>query len=493
MTTLETWFEPFRRNTIGHDAEFETPYGRQRLVYADWIASGRLYGPIEERMAHELGPLVGNTHSESSMTGVSMTHAYHKARQIIKRHVHAGEHDVIIAQESGMTGVVNKFQRILGLRVPEGLAPYLSLPPERRPVVFLTHMEHHSNQTSWLETVAEVVCVDPQPDGTCCLKSLREAVARYPERPKIGSFTACSNVTGVRSPYHAMARILHEAGGLCFVDFAASAPYDPIDMHPADPLEALDAIFFSPHKFLGGPGSAGVLIFDGRLDRNRVPDHPGGGTVNWTNPWGEHRFVDNLEDREDGGTPAFLQTIRAAMVIRLKEEMGTDRIHAREKELLDRAFPALRRVPGLHLLADHLTDRLGVLSFYLEHVHYNLVVRLLNDRFGIQVRGGCSCAGTYGHYLLSVSREHSKAITEAIDHGDLSAKPGWVRLSLHPTMTDAELDFILDAIDQLSRRADEWAADYDYDRHTNEFVHRTGPMVSGDVDTWFDLKPVAVG
>lgn len=489
QTPLEGWFERFRRNTVGWDAEFDTPYGRKKLLYADWIASGRLYGPIEERIVRELGPFVGNTHSESSTTGVAMTHAYHHARQILKRHVNAGPHDVIIAQESGMTGVINKFQRILGLRVPEALDPYLAIPPERRPVVLLTHMEHHSNQTSWLETIADVVCVDPKPDGTCCVDALRREVARHAGRPLIGSFTACSNVTGVRTPYHAMARVMHEAGGLCFVDFAASAPYDPIDMHPGDPLESLDAIFFSPHKFLGGPGSAGVLVFDGRLDRNRVPDHPGGGTVNWTNPWGEHRFVDNLEDREDGGTPAFLQTIRAALAVRLKEEMDTDKIHARERELLARAFPAMRGIRGLRILADGLEDRLGVISFYLEHVHYNLVVRLLNDRFGIQVRGGCSCAGTYGHYLLEVSRERSRAITAAIDHGDLSAKPGWVRLSLHPTMTDAELDFAVEAIDQVARFAEGWAADYAYDRHTNEYVHRDGPVAAPDLERWFDLAP----
>ncbi len=487
MSAQEAWFEPFRRNIVGHDARFDTPYGSQKLVYADWIASGRLYGPIERQMADVFGPFVGNTHSESSVTGTSMTRAYHEARRIIKRHVNAGPSDVIIAQESGMTGMVNKLQRILGLRIPERLLPHVSFPDRERPVVFITHMEHHSNQTSWLETLAEVVCVDPGDGGLVDPDKLREAVARFEGRPLIGSFTACSNVTGVRTPLHALARIMHEAGGLCFADFAASAPYDPIDMHPADPLQRLDAIFFSPHKFLGGPGSAGVMVFDGRLDRNRVPDHPGGGTVNWTNPWGEHRFVESLEDREDGGTPAFLQTIRAALAVRLKERMDPDRIREREEELLARAFPALRAVPGLHILADPLDDRLGVISFYLDHVHYNLVVKLLNDRYGVQVRGGCSCAGTYGHYLLHVDRDRSRRITEAIDHGDLSAKPGWVRLSLHPTMTDAELDLVLDAIRQIGANAADWEDDYRYDPHSNEFVHRADLSRADGVAEWFDL------
>ncbi|NNE70856.1 MAG: aminotransferase class V-fold PLP-dependent enzyme [Rhodothermales bacterium] len=484
--STEAYFEPYRRNIVGHDQEFDTPYGRKRLIYADWIASGRLYGPIEERLAHTFGPFVGNTHSESSVTGTSMTHAYHEARAIIKRHVNAGPNDVIIAAGSGMTGVINKLQRILGLRVPERLMDQVTVPKAERPVVFLTHMEHHSNQTSWLETLADVEWLDPLPNGECCLQTLANATRKFAGRPLIGSFTACSNVTGVRTPYHKMARIMHEAGGLCFVDFAASAPYDPIDMHPGDPAERLDAIFFSPHKFLGGPGSAGIMVFDASLDRNRVPDHPGGGTVDWTNPWGEHRFVDNIEDREDGGTPGFLQTMRAALAIRVKEEIGCEAIHQREKELLDRAFEGMGAIPGLVILAEHLRDRLGVISFYLEGIHYNLVVKMLNDRFGIQVRGGCSCAGTYGHYLLHVDPEHSHSITERIDQGDLSAKPGWVRLSLHPTMTDAELDTVIEALGDIAENIESWEQDYRYDSHTNEYVHRN--EVPLQVKPWFDLR-----
>lgn len=486
MSSLESYFDRFRQQIVGQNQVFETPFGTKRLIYADWIASGRLYAPIEDRMARVLGPFVGNTHSEASVTGTSMTRAYHEARSIIKRHVNAGPNDIIIASGSGMTGVVNKLQRILGLRVPERLMSHLSVPESQRPVVFLTHMEHHSNQTSWLETIADVEWLEPTPEGECCLETLKNAVARFPDRPKIGSFTACSNVTGVRTPYHQMARVMHEHGGLCFVDFAASAPYDPIDMHPSDPAERLDAIFFSPHKFLGGPGSAGVMVFDASLDRNSVPDHPGGGTVDWTNPWGEHRFVSNLEDREDGGTPAFLQTIRAALAIRLKEEMGCDAMRAREEELLERTFSGLRQIPGMVILADHLVDRLGVVSFYLEGIHYNLVVKLLNDRYGIQVRGGCSCAGTYGHYLLHVDPDHSHSITERIDEGDLSAKPGWVRLSLHPTMTNAELDTVIEALASVRAHIDEWEEDYTYHPEVNEYVHREEkPM---PVDNWFEMR-----
>lgn len=491
MSTLESWFEPFRNNTVGVDTTFMSPYGEKRIVYADWIASGRLYRPIEHRLSDIMGPWVGNTHTETSITGTSMTLAYHEARAIIKRHVNAGPGDVIIASGSGMTSVINKMLRILGLRVPEKVQDCLDVPVERRPVVFLTHMEHHSNQTTWLESLVDVVVLDPDHDGRCATEHLRREIVKYPDRPLIGSFTSCSNVTGVRTPYHELARIMHEHGGLAFVDFAANAPYEPMDMHPEDPMESLDAIFFSPHKFLGGPGSPGIVVFDARLDSNRVPDHPGGGTVNWTNPWGEHSFIFDIEDREDGGTPPFLQTMKAALAIRLKEAMDPEKMMAREHELLEIAFPRMRAIPGLHLLADGLEDRLGVLSFYVENVHYNLIVKLLNDRFGVQVRGGCSCAGTYGHFLLHVDKNMSHSITDRIDQGDLSLKPGWVRLSLHPTMTNAELEHILVAIEEVVRNADEWSEDYRYDSTTNEFSHVSATDGTHDrVLSWFDLSSV---
>ncbi len=470
MSHLETYFAPFRNQTIGRDASFETPYGVQKLVYADWIASGRLYRPIEDRIANVFGPFVGNTHSESSVTGRAMTEAYHEARRLTKKHVNASDDDVIVTCGSGMTRVVNKLQRILGLRVPDGLRKYMRVPDDERPVVFVTHMEHHSNHTSWLETIADVVVVPPDERGLVQPRNLESVLEKHAHRKrKIGSFTACSNVTGIGTPYHELAAIMHRHGGLCFVDFAASAPYASINMHPADPTRKLDAVFFSPHKFLGGPGSCGILVFDGRLYHNAVPDDPGGGTVDWTNPWGEHRFVRDVEAREDGGTPAFLQTIRAALAIALKDDMGIDNMAAREHEILTRALERLRRISGLVLLADHVEDRLPVLSFYVENVHYNLIVQLLNDRFGVQVRGGCSCAGTYGHYLLHVDYQKSHRITDKIDRGDLSEKPGWVRVSLHPTMTDEEVDYIVAAIGEIVEHAGDWKSDYRYDNHTNEF------------------------
>ena len=486
--TLESYFGSFRKNIIGIDQMIETPFGSKKLVYADWIASGRLYGPIEDTITDKIGPYVGNTHSETTYTGKLMTHLYEEAKNRIKHHVNASMDDVIITTDTGMTGVLCKFQRILGLKVPEKFQKSLAIPEKERPVVFLTHMEHHSNQTTWLETIADVVLLKPTDDLFVDAGQLRKELEKYSDRKlKIGSFTACSNVTGIGTPYYELAEIMHEYGGYCFVDFAASAPYVQMDMHPTQKERKLDAIFFSPHKFLGGPGSSVVLVFDKELYKNRIPDNPGGGTVKWTNPWGGHSFFDSIEAREDGGTPGFLQTIRTALSIGLKEKMGVDKIRQRENELTRKCFEELPKIKGIHVFAPEVRYRLGVFSFYVEHLHYNLVVRLLNDHYGIQVRGGCSCAGTYGHILLEVSRENSKHITDQIEHGNLKDKPGWVRLSLHPTMTDYELDYIICAITEISENGLTMGKDYVYNSANNEFHHKSEKKTREKLEQWFEI------
>lgn len=489
MTTQEKYFSKFKKNIVGNDLIFETPYGKVKMIYADWIASGRLYKPIEKVISEKIGPYVGNTHTETSETGTLMTLSYHLAHKKIKEHVHASDQDVIITAGFGMTSVVNKLQRILGLRTCGMINKSNCLQKCEKPVVFISHMEHHSNHTSWYETNAEVVLIKPGKDLLFDLNNLEKELIKYKDRKfKIGSFTACSNVTGISTPYHQIAKLMHKYGGLCFVDFAASAPYCDINMHPKDPMEKLDAIFFSPHKFLGGPGSSGVLIFDSLLYPFHAPDQPGGGTVDWTNPWGEYKYLDNIEAREDGGTPGFLQAIRTALCIELKNKMGTARIQKREEELLKIAFEELPKIPGIHILADNIKHRLGVISFYIDNLHYNLAVKLLNDRFGIQVRGGCACAGTYGHFLLNVTHPKSKHITEKITSGDLSEKPGWIRLSLHPTMTDEELHFICNAIKLVAKNFGKWSKDYVYNPKTNEFRHKKNTADEMDrVKGWFKI------
>ncbi|MBE9490406.1 MAG: aminotransferase class V-fold PLP-dependent enzyme [Bacteroidetes bacterium] len=490
VSKLEQYFSQFRENIVGIDLEFESPFGTKKIVYTDWTASGRLYRPIEEKILNEFGPYVANTHTETTESGTAMTMAYHNAKAIIKAHVNCNEDDVLIVAGTGMTGVVNKFQRILGLKIPENLQQYTNIPDEIRPIVFITHMEHHSNQTSWLETMAKVIVIPPGKEGLFSIENLKALLEEYKEHTlKIASVSGGSNVTGIQIPCHDIAKLMHEYDGVCFVDYACSAPYIDIDMHPEDENAALDAIFFSPHKFLGGPGASGVLIFNKKLYNNMIPDCPGGGTVSWTNPWGEHKYIDDIEDREDGGTPGFLQTIKTALAIKLKEQMGVKNMLDREHEILETIFSELGNIDNINILASKHQDRLGVISFYIDDLHFNLGVKLLNDRFGIQTRGGCSCAGTYGHFLLHVDHEMSNELTKEISIGDLIRKPGWIRMSIHPTTTNDEISFVCESIKSLAKNHETWAKDYNYDKLTNEFTHKSFSTKSREdlISGWFTL------
>lgn len=488
-TELEQYFQQFRENIIGIDQEFDSPFGAKKIIYTDWTASGRLYRPIEEKLMNEFGPFVANTHTETTISGTAMTMAYHQARKIIKKHVNANSDDILITDGTGMTGVINKFQRILGLKVPENLKAFTQIPIEKKPVVFVSHMEHHSNQTSWLETIADVEVIPACEKGLFCLENFKLLLEKYKDRTlKIASITSCSNVTGIKTPYHEVAKLMHRNNGVCFVDFACSGPYVKIDMHPEDAESYLDAIFLSPHKFLGGPGTSGVLIFNKKLYKNMVPDHPGGGTVSWTNPWGEHKYVDNIEDREDGGTPGFLQVIKTALAVQLKEKMGIENILDREKEIVDYVFDKLGPIENINILAGQHQNRLGVISFYINNLHFNLGVKLLNDKFGIQTRGGCSCAGTYGHYLLHVDQELSHSLTEKITLGDLIQKPGWIRMSIHPTTTSEEIQFVCESIIGLAENHKEWGEVYEYNPASNEFLHKNAlHSEHALVENWFNL------
>lgn len=474
----EAYFKKFREGIVGIHQTFPSPIGEKKLLYADWIASGRLYAPIEKIMLEKIAPFCANTHTETSVTGTLMTRAYHESKEYIKRCVNANSEDALIFSGSGMTDSINKLQRILGLRIAENAKKYFlndSLCKDcDRPVVFITHIEHHSNHTSWLETLADVEIINPDENGEVDLKHFALLLETYKDRPlKIASISACSNVTGIFTPYATIAEMIHEAGGYCFVDFACSGPYVPIDMHPQNPLQQLDVIFISPHKFLGGPGTPGVMIMNKKLYRNAVPDNSGGGTVKFTTPWRFHEYIDNVEDREDGGTPPFLQGIKAALCFKLKNEMGVENILKREEALVEKVLSKLSEIENLHILAPNLKHRIGAVSFYVDGLHFNLGVRLLNDYFGIQVRGGCACAGTYGHYLLDINQEQSNSIIERLHQGELFVRPGWIRLSLHPTMTDEEIDYLLQSIQYVAENFGDLAKDYTYNTRKNIYFCNT--------------------
>jgi selenocysteine lyase/cysteine desulfurase len=488
---MEHYFEPFRKNTIGRGQKFHFPSGQREIVYADWTASARGYRPIENCLQNEVLPFFANTHTEATATGTLMTKAYEQAKATIKEHVHANKDDLLIFCGSGMTSAVNKLQRLLGMRIPEGCTRYtadgksLNIAEELRPVVFVTGMEHHSNHISWLETIATVEIIEQTEDGNVDLEHFKTLLSEYRSRKtKIAAVTACSNVTGIETPYHDIAKLIHAHGGFCFVDFASSAPYVRMDMHPEEPDASLDAIYFSMHKFLGGPGTPGVLVLNRKLYNNPVPDHPGGGTIVYSNPWKKREYVADIEMREDGGTPPILQGIKAALCIRLKNEMGIDNMLQREQELLEIAFTRLSQMENVEILQANAKKRLGIISFIVEGAHYNLIVKLLNDRFGIQARGGCSCAGTYGHHLLKVDETCSLKIWNAIHSGDLSFKPGWIRISMHPTMTDQEIEFIMDAVESTASNFREWMKDYYYNSSSNEYVIKE--RISGEqcVEDW---------
>lgn len=489
QTELEVYFDTFRRQILGIDQTFLSPFGEKKIIYTDWTASGRLYRPIEEKMFHDFGPFVANTHTETSVMGTTMTRAYHHARSIIKEHVNANSNDVLLTCGTGMTGAVNKFQRILGLKVPEILKDKVDISEAQRPILFVSHMEHHSNQTSWLETIAKVVVIPCNEVGLFCIENFKALLEEYKDVPyKIASITSCSNVTGIKTPYYEVAKLMHQQGGLCFVDFACSAPYIEIDMHPEhDPEAYLDAIFLSPHKFLGGPGTSGVLVFNKKLYRNEVPDNPGGGTVTWTDPWGKHKYIDDIEEREDGGTPGFLQAIRVSLAMRLKEKMGVSKILKREHELLDIIFDQFDKNDAITILAGEHKDRLGVVSITIENTYHNLVVKMLNDRFGIQSRGGCSCAGTYGHYLLGIDASQSESIISKVEAGACEVKPGWVRISVHPTTTTSEIEYVCESVIAVAENYSEWKKEYvfsnGYYEHTSEVSNPT-QYISED---WFQF------
>lgn len=422
-------------------------------IYADWTASGRLFRPIEDRITNMIGGLMANTHTEDSYTGRVMTTWLHEADQVIKKHVNASADDVLLNVGSGMTGALAKLMRMMGWWCHEQHRAAVVATMGEKPLVYITHREHHSNHTMWVESLVELRIIPALQGDEIDIDWLEHDLANEKNRKtKIASITAASNVTGIETPYREIAKKMHNHGGVCFVDFAASGPYVDINMHPAKG-EWLDAIFFSPHKFLGGPGASGVLLFNKHLYQNKVPEQPGGGTVLWTNPWGEHRFIEDIQQRESGGTPGILQTIRTAMAIQLKEEMGTQRIYEREQYLNAILFKRLEDIKGVRILSDQHTHRLSVFSIVFDDIDYKTAVQRLSNDFQVETRGGCACAGTYGHHLLDIDYCTSKSITDQLDDEFQNLKPGWVRVSLHPSMSEMDINKIADAIQQVASGA----------------------------------------
>ncbi|MDI6908399.1 aminotransferase class V-fold PLP-dependent enzyme [Nocardioides sp.] len=485
MPDREALLGLIRDSVIGEDHLMETPYGSRRVTYADYTASGRALTFIEDFIRDQVLPGYANTHTESSGTGLQTTRLREDAREIIREAVGGDEDTVVLFAGSGSTGAIAKLIGVLGLRIPSALEDAYGLaehiPAERRPVVFIGPYEHHSNEIPWRESVADVVTIRQDGDGGVDQDDLRAQLAAYAGRPlRIGSFSAASNVTGIVSDTAAIAELLHEHGALSLWDFAAAAPYVDVAMGalPDRPLSYKDAVFISPHKFIGGPATPGVLVGRRELFANRVPDVPGGGTVAYVND-DDHRYLTDPAQREEGGTPAIIEAIRAGLVFQLKQAVGTGTIRAQEERHLRRAVAAWRDEPALELLGNLEAERLSIVSFVVRspsgrYLHHNYVVALLNDLFGIQSRGGCSCAGPYGHRLLGIDLERSHEFEREIAGGCEGIKPGWVRVNFNYFVSDAVVDYIVEAVRLVARDGWRLLDDYRFDPASGRWRHRAG-------------------
>ncbi|MFO1302075.1 MAG: aminotransferase class V-fold PLP-dependent enzyme, partial [Burkholderiaceae bacterium] len=487
----EALIETIRAAVIGADEAVPGPFGLRRVTYADYTASGRSLAFIEDYLRDAVLPLYANTHTESSGTGLQTTRFRDDAREIIREAVGANrdEHVVLFAG-SGSTGAIDRLIDCLEIRLPAGLddrhrlAAHIA--PHERPVVFIGPYEHHSNELPWRESLAEVVVIPEDADGRIDLARLHAELQARRDRPlKIGSFSAASNVTGVISDVPAIATLLHRFGALSFWDFAAAAPYVRIDMGQRDggSLAYLDAAFVSPHKFIGGPGTPGLLVARRELFRNRVPSVPGGGTVAYVNP-AEHRYLADIESREEGGTPAIVESIRAGLVFQLKEAVGVEAIREREESFIRRAIERWGRHPDIEILGSRSLKRLSIVSFVVRtgtpdgrrrYLHHNYVVALLNDLFGIQARGGCSCAGPYGHRLLGIDLERSRAFEREIRRGCEGIKPGWTRVNFNYFISEAVFEFILRAVEMVASDGWRLLPRYRFDPMTGLWKHAQGP------------------
>jgi selenocysteine lyase/cysteine desulfurase len=466
-----------RAQTIGRDACVHTPFGARSVVYADHVASGRALRWIEDVIARRVLPLYANTHTEDSATGARTTALVHDAAQRIKAALGAERHKLLFCG-TGCTGAIKRMQEILGLVVPDALRERViaSLEPSQRPIVFVGPYEHHSNEVSWRETIAEVVALPLDHDGGIDLRALRDALrgARPSGRPLFGSFSAASNVTGALSDTRAIARLLHEHGARAFFDFAAAAPHVAIDMRSGAP-DGYDAVFVAAHKLAGGPGTPGILAFDPALYALRAPSTPGGGTVRWVSPR-VHDYASDIEQREDAGTPGIVQRIRAALAFGVKEAVGVPAIEALEGTMIRAAIARLRRHPRIELLGNLDAPRLPVLSFLLRtsgghRLHPRLVVRLLNDLFGIQSRGGCACAGPYAHRLLAIDDARADALRDAVLAGFEVVKPGWTRLDFSYFIEPAQFQFVQRAIEFVAEHGERFAHEYTCDWESGAWRH----------------------
>lgn len=482
-----------RSQIVGTDLIFKTPFGERNILYADYTASGRGVAFIEEKIQNILRSYA-NTHTEDDYSGKHLTQLFHQALRRIKDLVNAGDSGKIISVGSGSTGALKKLQEIIGVYIPPVTKERIFRAIERtgkdhkdmeaiieseRPVVFIGPYEHHTNELMWREAFVEVVVIGLDAQGKIDQKQLVQNLSdrKFRNRTKIASFSAGSNITGIRTDVYEIARICHDHDSLIFFDFAAVAPYVEIDMN-RDERSYFDSIFFSPHKFLGGPGSSGILVFREELYRKDLPPTTaGGGTVDFVG-FRAHDFSKDIETREMAGTPPILQTFKAALAMDLKEKIGVDRIESIEAEYTKDFLTRLKRIPHIQMVGRvDPEEKIPIISFNIRHedriLHPKFVTKLLNDLFGIQSRAGCSCAGPYGHLLLDISDEQSDKYRTAIQRGLLGLKPGWVRINIHYTFSKEDVDFLARAIEFVAVHGHQFLSQYKFNIQSGEWMHKT--------------------
>jgi selenocysteine lyase/cysteine desulfurase len=479
--------ERIRNGIIGERQLFSTSLGQPPMIYADYTASGRSLTFIEDFIRDRVMPYYANTHTETSFTGAQTTALREESRSIIKRALNAGDDYRLIFCGSGATAAINKLVDILNLRLPHDLNKKHCLddliPESARPVVLIGPYEHHSNELPWRECIADVIAIPLDDNEQIDLVALGLALEKYSDRPlKIGSFSAASNVTGLKTDVDSVTRLLHQYSALAFWDYAAAAPYIGIDVSGVQNElgdNSMDAIFLSPHKFIGGPGTPGILLVKETCMNNTVPVSPGGGTVDYVTPE-DHLYIDDPEQREEGGTPGIIESIRAGLVFKLQQDVGTDVIEEREKRFVDMAIRRWMAHPDIQILGNPDADRLSIVSFLVrkgdKYLHYSYVVALLNDLFGIQARGGCSCAGPYGHWLLHIDSATSRAYVEQIKKGNSILKPGWTRINFNYFLEEQTFEYIVRAVELIAEHGWKLLPYYQFDEETGAWLYQGQAM-----------------
>lgn len=471
LIIMHTLFSKIRNSVIGANLPITTPFGSKPLIYADYTASGRSLCFVEDFLNSNVLPSYANTHTETSFTGAQTSKLREQARDEIRKAVNGTAQDKVIFCGAGATAAINKMMDILGLRkqisATDNKQTQYLVEPSNRPVVFIGPYEHHSNELPWRESTAQLVCIPLTECGKIDLLILEHKLQQYSDRTlKIGSFSAASNVTGLLSDIDGITALLKQHNALSFWDYAAAAPYVNINMNGHTPI---DAVFISPHKFVGGPGTPGILVVKEEIIKNAIPTVIGGGTVSFVTPT-KHVYTSNIERREEGGTPAIIESVRVGLVFKLQQEVGIEVIEASEQKMVNCALAFFKHIDNIEVLGSQTAKRLAIFSLRFKHnnkdLHYGFVTALLNDLFGIQARGGCSCAGPYGHTLLNMDAQYSKAIEDAVIQGNMLLRPGWVRLNFNYFIAPQEFRYLLEALKLVAEHGWRLLPYYKLDKNT---------------------------